>query len=357
MRAIPKVELHRHLDGSLRFETVFERGQRLGIFNHLKTNGMSAEDFKKIVWNKVKILSPMDNLQAVLDSFWLTQKVMADPTIIEQVAFENVEDCYQEGVVLAELRFAPVFMAVGKQLTYDSIIQSVCRGVEKALRKFPIEIGLIYIIPRGLDFLENQASTRALAQLLHCDPLVKKLVVGADLADIEIKEEMPRFVPMINELRELGLKITIHSGEDSDASFLERTFALFRPQRIGHGIKVMEDPKVLAQALELGIHFEVCPTSNYLTRCVPSLQDHPIRKMMESGLSLSINSDDPHLMNIDLAHEYTMLKDVHKFTSEEFLEVNKKALSASFLPEERKKYLAQKYFTFAPESTDRRPGR
>ncbi|MEK6626575.1 MAG: adenosine deaminase [Bdellovibrionota bacterium] len=359
LKTLPKVELHRHLDGSLRFETVFDHGQRLGIFDHLKTSGMNAHDFKQEVWKKVKILTPMVSLQAVLDSFWLTQKVMDDEAIIEQVAFENVEDCWRDGVVLAELRFAPVFMAQGKRLSHASIIQSVCRGVEKALKKFPIHIGLIYIIPRGLDFEQNQLSTRTLVQLLKKDSLVQKLMVGADLADVEKIGEMSRFVPMINDLRESGLKITIHSGEDTNASCLERTFELYRPLRIGHGIKVIEDPKVMAVARDLGIHFEVCATSNYLTRCVASLQEHPIRQMMEQGLSISINSDDPHLMNIDLIYEYTTLAEVHKFTLQEFFEINKNALKASFITDENKKLLEQKYFTSSGvlESKGRRPGR
>ena len=140
MKKIPKIELHRHLDGSLRFETVFEHGQRLEIFNHLKRPGMTPEEFKKEVWNKVKILNPMGSLQAVLDSFWLTQKVMNDESIIEQVAFENVEDCFNDEVVLAELRFAPVFIAQGKKISHEAIIRAVCRGVEKALKKFPIHV-------------------------------------------------------------------------------------------------------------------------------------------------------------------------------------------------------------------------
>ncbi|MBI2520998.1 MAG: adenosine deaminase [Bdellovibrio sp.] len=344
LKSMPKVELHRHLDGSLRFDTIFEHGQRLGIFDHLKSSGMKAEEFKRQVWNKVKILNPMASLQAVLDSFWLTQKVMDDEAIIEQVAFENVEDCYRDGVVLAELRFAPVFIAQGKKLSHASIIQAVCRGVDKALKKFPIQVGLIFIIPRGLDFAENQASTGTLVQLLQNDSLVKKYMVGADLADIEHFDAIPRFIPMIDELRECGLKITIHSGEDTDASFLASSFELYRPLRIGHGIKIIQDAKVMAKARDLGIHFELCPTSNYLTRCVPTLKQHPIRRMLEQGLLVSINSDDPHLMNIDLIHEYTMLQDVHMFTLQEFFEINKNALQASFLPEENKKLVAQKYF-------------
>ncbi len=341
MKSFPKIELHRHLDGSLRFETILEYGKKLGIFDHLKTNGMSADDFKKVIWNKVKILNPMGSLAAVLDSFWLTQKVMADEAIIEQVAFENVEDCYLEGIVLAELRFAPVFIAQGKKLSHASIIQSVCRGVERALKKFPIQIGLIYIIPRGLDHEQNVASNKTLLQLLKTDSLASKLIVGADLADVERMDDMPRFVPMIDELRASGLKITVHSGEDTNASFLTRSFECYRPLRIGHGIKVVDDKNVLSQAKDLGIHFEVSPTSNYLTRCVPSLEEHPIRKMMEQGLSISINSDDPHIMNIDLRHEYKMLEQVHKFTLEEFRDINKNALKASFMPEQIKKDLAR----------------
>lgn len=347
LKNIPKVELHRHLDGSIRFETLFSYGNSKGYFDHLKKNNQKTEQFKKELFKKVKVLGPMGSLQEVLDSFWLTQKIMDAESIIEQIAYENVEDCYLDGVKLAELRFAPVFIGLNKQtnkLGHALIIQAVCRGVERALKSLPIHVGLIYIIPRGLDFETNKEANKILLNLLAHDSLVSRLIVGADLADVEKWDDMPRFVPLINELREAGLKITIHSGEDTSSAFLEKSFDLYRPSRIGHGIRVIEDKWSVKRALELGIHFEVCPTSNYLTKCVDKISNHPIREMLKQGLSLSINSDDPHIMNIDLTHEYELLESDLKFTHEEFIQINRLAIDASFLPVKIKNATRSLYF-------------
>jgi len=351
-RATPKVELHRHLDGSVRLETILDHGLKNGHFEKFRSllgeNFNSPEKRQDFFKQKLKILKPMESLEDVLNSFWLTQQIMDGPEILERIAFENVEDCFLDGIKLAELRFSPVFIAEGKKhaknkFDYETIIQSIISGVEKAKKKYPIEVGLIYIIPRSLNMVEIKKCHEVLLDLLKNDKLVQSNIVGADLADVEFYDRMDEFKPFINNYRNAGLGITIHSGENTSADFLKKTFETYNPQRIGHGIHVMDDKKTIDMSVKMQTHFEVCPTSNILTRCSESIDLHPIRDMINAGLSVSLNSDDPHIMNIDLTHEYELCASKINFNEETFKKLNKMALDSSFVDSTRKEKV-KKYF-------------
>ena len=322
-RKIKKVELHRHLDGSVRFETIVDLARSknidLGIPLHLRD----------VLFHKAKVLLPMSGLQEVLDSFWITQKVMCDEESIERIAFENVEDAFLDGIEIIELRFAPTFIREGKTLPYDLIIESVLKGVRRGMKKYPIKVGLIHIVPRALSLKESEDATTEMLKFKVGSG--KDLIVGFDLADGEEFELIETFKPVLERARSAGLGVTVHSGENTTSEHVKKTIEFLGAQRIGHGIKVMDDPKVMELARDRGIHFEVCPTSNCLTRCVDKIENHPIKKMLDYGLSVSLNSDDPHIMNIDLTHEYEVAHRFLKMTEFDFIKMNEHAKKASFI--------------------------
>jgi len=322
-RSIKKVELHRHLDGSVRFETILDLARSKNIDLGIPL------DNREELFQKAKVLLPMSGLQEVLDSFWITQKVMCDEESIERIAFENVEDAYLDGIELIELRFAPTFIREGKTLPYDLIIESVINGVRRGVKKYPIKVGLIHIVPRALSLKESEDATTEMLKFKAGSG--KDLIVGFDLADGEEFELIETFKPVLERARSAGLGVTVHSGENTTSAHVKKTIEYLGVQRIGHGIKVMEDPKVMELALERGIHFEVCPTSNWLTRCVDKIENHPIKKMLDYGLSVSLNSDDPHIMNIDLTHEYEVAHRFLNIDEADFIKMNAFATKASFI--------------------------
>ena len=159
------------------------------------------------------------------------------------------------------------------------------------------------------------------------------------MADMDIGYEIRRFTPHMTRAKKAGLHVTLHSGEEYDPDAPQHVRVAIEElgaERIGHGIHIIHDPEVMDFVKKESVLLELCPTSNWLTKSVPSTREHPIKKLMKNGVMVSINSDDPHLFGIDLCHEYSLLKNEHAFTEEEFNLVNDHAAACSFISLEEK---------------------
>lgn len=326
LRRMPKVELHRHLDGSVRLETILDLARSHGI----RLPADNPEELRKLA----TITAPLRDLREVLDGFAILQSVCASYDALKRIAYENVEDAVRDGVQLIELRFAPAFIAAGKDLGNDEIIEGVVDGVRAALADFPVEVGLIGIVARSQSLEANTAATADLIRYSRSDHPEAWRIRGFDLADNEAGFDARDFVPLVQQARDAGLGITIHSGEDTDAAAVSTTLELFGAERIGHGVRIWGDEEVMQQVRDAGALLEVSPTSNWLTRAVPSRADHPLVKLHRAGVPVCLNSDDPHLFGIDLVTEYRYAVDELGASLEELQLMNQRALSASFLPED-----------------------
>ena len=335
---LPKVELHRHLDGSIRFQTILDLAK-----SHKIDLGFSsyAELGKKLVIKK-----PLTSLQQVLDCFWTTQKVLASYEAIKRVTFENIEDAHREGIKLIDLRFAPTFIQKNKTLGFDEIIEGVIDGVTQGLNKYDLQVGLIHIMPRGLDVKTNLISTDEILRYKKSRHKNADRLLGIDLADSETEESFTDYKTIIQNAHSQGLGVTIHSGEDTSAEHVRRTLETFHPSRIGHGIQIAKDPEVMKLVKENDVLLEVCPTSNWLTNCVKSLDKHPLKYLYDQGVKVSLNSDDPHLMNISLLNEYHVAEKTLGLKLPHFIQMNKWALEKSFLNDEIKNDLKKKFNEF-----------
>ena len=335
LRALPKAELHRHLDGSVRLGTIAELARRHGL-----DLGVSEQELS----TRARVLTPLAGLEEVIARFAIIQKVLCCYEAIRRVAFENVEDAWRDGVKLAELRFAPPFIAAGKRLGNDEIIEAVLDGMEEGSARFGIEVALIGILPRTASMEVNRSAT---ADLLACARGTHRgawRLLGFDLADSETVRPAEAFLPLVQQARQAGLGITIHSGENTSAGQVVNTLRVFGPSRIGHGIQAWKDPEALRLLREGGVTLEVCPTSNWLTHSVPSLEAHPLPLLRRAGVRVTLNSDDPQLMGIDLVHEYALATRLYGFGLADFQECNRDAVQASFLPEELRRRVLARWF-------------
>jgi adenosine deaminase len=337
-KKLPKVELHRHLDGSVRFSTIVDLAKIHKLDLGVKDE---AELRRKVIVDK-----PMQSLEQVLDSFWTTQKVLCNYDAIKRIAFENVEDCFHEGHKLVELRFAPVFIQKNKKIAFDEIIEGVVDGITLGMEKYEIQVGLLHIMPRSLDLQKNLDSTKDILRYRASYHKNADRLVGIDLADLETEESFKEYAGSVATAAKAGMGITIHSGEDSSAEHVKRTLEVFKAQRIGHGIQIAKDPAVMKLVKEMDVALEVCPTSNWLTNIVKKIEEHPLKYLYDQGVKVTLNSDDPHLMGIDLVNEYEVATTKLGFKLPELMQMNKWALEKSFLPAEIKTDLKKKFSEF-----------
>jgi adenosine deaminase len=339
IKALPKAELHRHLDGSIRLRTILELARRHGL-------DLGARSVQELA-RQATVRAPLRDLQAVLESFATLQKVLCSYEAIKRVAFENVEDAHRDGVRLLELRFAPPFIAAGKDLDNQEIIEAVLDGITLGMESYPVEVGLIGILPRGFDLEVNRKAAEDIIRCSRGGHRNAHRICGFDLADAEDTSDPQDFVPLVEAARRAGLGITIHSGENTTAQAVDTTLDLFRPQRIGHGIRIWGHEGTLQRIREQQVMLELCPTSNWLTRSVPALEEHPLPKLYRSGVEISINSDDPHLFAIDLVHEYEICSRLYGLSRDQFLDINRRTVEHSFLSPEIRAEVLRNYFSSA----------
>jgi len=328
LRALPKVELHRHLEGSIRLQTIIDLYREAG-------HPLAARTPEELA-PEAQVLRPMGSLAEVLTYFRVAQEAFRDYAAVERIALEAVEDLANDNVRLAELRFSPDFLGRPFGLDWDRAMEAILAGVERA-RDLDVAVGLIAIVSRSYG-IESAERTVEFA-LRHCDHLV-----GFDLADDEIDHPPAIFTRVLAPLRDAGIPLTAHYGEAAGPEYPLEAIQALGVKRLGHGVSVAWDPAVTALVIDRGVALEMCPTSNERTNAVPSLDHHPARRLLQEGALVTINTDDPGLFGIDLTHELSVATDVLGFDESELRRVTANALEASFLPEAVKADVRRRHF-------------
>ena len=336
LRNMPKVELHRHLDGSVRFDTLLDIARK----HNLDLGTKNPEE----LYRQSKILEPLKDLDTALKAFSTIQKVLCSYDAVKQIACENVEDAFRDGCVLAELRFSPAYIIHGKNMEFDEVLEGVIDGITEGMNKYDIQIGLICIASRGYDLEANQSALDAAITYSGKYHTNADRICGFDLADGESPETVDLYVPLVDKARDAGLGITVHTGENTGPEMVVQSAEAYAPDRIGHGIGISGNRDAEKLIKERNIHLEVSPTSNVLTNSVPSVDKHPLPGLVSRGISASINSDDPQLMDISLVHEYRLCRDIFGFGLDEFRKCNREALEHSFCSEDTKAWVEKKLF-------------
>jgi len=324
----PLVELHRHLDGNVRLETVLELGEQHG----LELPARTPEELRP--W--VQVTGPTPDLISFLAKFDILQRVMVDLDAVARIARENLEDAAAEGIDAIELRFSPHFMGERHGLHAFDVTAAVCDAVAAARDEIPMRAKLIVILSRT--YGPETARVEMEAAIRHRD----RGVVAADLAGDEAGFPGELFIEHFRALRDAGLHVIAHAGEADGAESVRQAVLELGAERIGHGIRAIDDPAVMDLLAERCIPLEVCPTSNVQTSTVPSYREHPLGRFLERGLRATLNTDDPSISGIDLAHEYRVAREEMGLSEEDLRTLQENAVGAAFLsPEERAELLAE----------------
>jgi adenosine deaminase len=321
---LPLADLHRHLEGCVRLETILDLGRRHGL-------PLPADDVEGLRPH-VQITGPQPGVMAFIAKFRWGTGVMVDTEAVRRIAYENVLDAKGEGLDYVELRFSPYFMAEPHALELAAVVEAVVDGVAAGSRDAGLRVNLIGILSRTYG---PEIARRELEALLrHRDGLV-----ALDLAGDEIRQPGPLFVEHFRRAREAGLAITVHAGEAAGPESIWQAIGELGAARIGHAVHALEDPALLDWMAEHRIGIETNLTSNVQTSTVPDYASHPLRRFLERGLLASINTDDPGISNIDLAYEYQVAAPAAGLTPEQIRQAQQNALETAFLPEAEKQEL------------------
>lgn len=325
LRSLPKIDLHRHLDCSMRWSTITDIANKMGM--NLGTRPSLFRD-------SFLINDKMKDLPSVLKKFLNAQKVLHSEEILTRLAYEVCEDAYNDNIVMMELRYSPTFIAEGHpKLTFEKIHKALMKGITFAEKKFGMAVGLIGIIQRNKPLAEAK-------KVMSFFISHKKDYVGVDLADNEEGFDPKPFAPLFQGAKKAGLHITVHSGETPSpkaGDWMIDAIELLGAERIGHGIQCIHHPAVMALLKSKSIPLEVCPLSNWLTQAFPTFEGHPLRKLQDAGVLLTLNSDDPGVFGSTLTDDYDIAQKYHDFDLEEFKRINRIAFNKSFIPAAKKK--------------------
>lgn len=327
-RALPKVELHRHLEGSLRLDTMLDIATQHGI-----TIPADVLRLSTLVQIQEEDKFTFQNFLAKFNTLRLFYR---SPEAIHRITREAIEDAAKDNVKYMELRFTPVALSRAEGFPLHDVIDWVLSSAKDAAEKHGMSVKLIASVNR-------HESTELAEQVawLAADH-VKDGLVGLDLAGNEADFPSQPFYGIFKEAKQAGLHVTIHAGEWGPAYNVREAIEEIGAERIGHGVRVMEDDSIVALARERQTAFEVCVTSNYQSGVFESLETHPLMQMLEAGLNVTINTDDPSISRITLSHEYYAVCEDLKMPQNTLKQRIVVAAKASFIGETEKEKLVKK---------------
>ena len=323
--ALPLIDLHRHLDGNVRLQTILDLGRR----HNLPLPADTVEGMRPYV----QVTEPTPNVMSFIAKFEWMSRVLVDYEACRRVAYENVEDAHREGIDYIELRFSPWFMAERNRLDAVGVVEAVADGVEAGVRDFGVHVNLIGILSRTYGV---ETAWKELDALLR----YRDRIVALDLAGDEIHYPAEWFAEHFRRGREAGWEATVHAGESMGPDSIWHAIHDLGATRIGHGVRAVEDPALMNYMAEHEIGFESCLTSNLQTSVVSSYAVHPLKTFLERGLLACINTDDPGISGIDLRFEYEVAAPAAGLTPQLARQAQCNALSLAFLPSNAKRTLA-----------------
>lgn len=322
----PKIDLHLHLDGSFRLQTLWELAKQ----RHISMPTQTPEDFD--LW--IRRHAEARSVNEYLKMFAYPLAVMQDEESITRITKELVADLQQQGLSYAEIRFAPqLHTRLG--LTQEEVLLAVLKGLHAP---HSIPVGIITCMMSIGDAASNYGANMETVEL--CNRYIGKGVVAIDLAGAEGIVPLSAFKPLFTKARAYHLPMTCHAGDSQHADTVRDAIG-FGVTRIGHGHHIIEDETLCHYAKEHHITLEICPTSNVQCMTVPSYEKHPVRELFKKGVPVTINTDNMTLAHTTLKEEYEHCRKEMHFNDEELRQMSLYAIDAAFAPKEIKEQLRQ----------------
>ncbi|MBP2171304.1 adenosine deaminase [Erwinia toletana] len=318
---LPLTDIHRHLDGNIRAQTILDLGRE---FN-LSLPATTLETLRP----HVQVTQNEPDLVSFLQKLDWGVKVLGSLDACRRIARENVEDAARAGIHYTELRFSPGYMAMTHNLPVAGVVEAVIDGIKAGCQQHDIEVRLIGIMSRTFG---EEACLRELEALLaHRDG-----ITALDLAGDELGFPGSQFLSHFTRARDAGFRITVHAGEAAGAESIWQAIRELGAERIGHGVKAIEDAALMDFLAEHQIGIESCLTSNIQTSTVAQLSNHPLVTFLNHGILATINTDDPAVQGIELAHEYQVAAPQAGLSPQQIRTAQENGLKIAFLTEAEK---------------------
>lgn len=323
---LPRIDLHRHLDGNVRLQTILDLGRE----HRIALPADTVESLRPFV----EVADVMPDLVSWLDRLhWMTA-VVADYDACRRIARENVEDAARDGLDYVELRFSPYFQSRPHALDPVGVVEAIVAGTQEGRALTGIGVNLIGILSRTFG---PDACALELAALLA----QRDAIVALDLAGDEKRWPAGLFREHFATARAAGLAVTVHAGEAGSAQSIWSALHDLGATRIGHGTRAIDDPALLDYLAEHEIGVEMNLTSNVQTNSVPSFAEHPMKRFLAHGIRATINTDNPIISGIDWPHEVEIAAPRAGLTPADVRLAQQHAVDIAFLsPDQRRDLIA-----------------
>jgi adenosine deaminase len=307
--AIPKAEIHLHLEGAIRPATVVDLARENGL------------DFPYASAAELEQALVFEDFPRFLAMFQVVNRCLAKPRDFERIARELIEDLAAQNVVYAEVRYSPMHPML-RGMSFDDVTAAVLEGMRQGASDSRLDLALICGLTRQWD---DCLETTKLA-VEWAGRGIDAIDIGGDEAGFPAEG----FVEVYRTAREGGLQLTAHAGEASGPESVWAAVELLGVKRIGHGVRAIEDPRLVDFLRDTGVTLEVCPTSNVKTGVVPDFAHHPLRRLYDAGVLVTLNSDDPAMFQTNITGEYEVAAREFGFTEAELRQLTRNAIEAGF---------------------------
>lgn len=320
---LPKVDLHCHMDGSIRTATILD----LARMQNYTLPADNVEDLRKFV------RVPLDcrSLGDFLRRFEVFYPLLTNAYALERIAYELCRDCSKENVKYLEMRFAPVLQKT-EDMPIPEVINAVLKGVKRGEKEFNIKCGVLLCLYRGTPSEDILETARCAVRLKD------EGVCGVDIAGDESRFPLEDFIKPVQMCKNEGVYVTIHAGEAAGPENIRKAIRM-GADRIGHGVTLATDEELMKEVAKRAIPLEICLTSNVHTQIIENYDSHPVKKFIQNGVNVTLNTDDRGVSGIDLTYEYKKAMEIG-ISLDKLVEIIMNGVKAAFVkPDEKDKMM------------------
>ncbi|MEU2544440.1 adenosine deaminase [Streptomyces roseolus] len=321
---LPKAELHLHIEGTLEPELAFALAERNGVTLPYATTEELREAYR------------FSDLQSFLDLYYALMAVLRTPEDFTALADAYLERAAAQGVRHAEIFFDPQ-AHTARGVSMGTVVEGLAAALDRAEERYGISTRLI------MCFLRDESAASALATLEAAKPYLDR-ITGVGLDSAEVGHPPAKFREVYEEAARLGLRRVAHAGEEGPAEYVREALDVLGVERIDHGLRCMEDPELVERLARERVPLTLCPLSNVRLRVIDGLGRHPLRAMLDAGLLVTVNSDDPAYFGGYVGDNYTAVREALSLSQEQVRVLARHSFEAAFLDDDeprRARYLAE----------------